>query len=430
VRRALALALTASLAPLAVRCSGYPVHRCTGAGDPICAPWVAGAGGESTAGEGGAGADGNGGAGPGGASGGRQGEAGAESAADPGWLSDGSRFSKVAAGTFLAPACDLYEGKPDMLGFPPLEWVTCGPGCDQADVVQDYDYYGGTGFPLAISTVPTRDGWQPLLSFAFGTVQGDADFQAVRVVRLDSGESTGVIKATARGSGACDLTGGFETARAVSVVYDRTLMGIAPVGGEAWQWAAPAEPLPYARMGFDVDLGDGVGTLFWLGFGTVYKQRTPSSSEYEVLEDMSGSRSGSGQGDLALWTDYSLDHERIRGWASDGKGVRTIVERPPVESCDVVASPDSIVAIAKRGRLESDSLYEPCGYPADEVRLWRSPRAYDPSGVAIDLGVPLPVVPAVVGQLVTWGDHAAVLVPRSATPAIAGTPASTRQPID
>jgi hypothetical protein len=188
------------------------------------------------------------------------------------------------------------------------------------------------------------------------------------------------------------------------------LQGFAPSEPGLWIWAQPvrhrSEFLDNMRGGFSIDLPSTEGVLFGLGFGSLYKQRTITSSLYDVLESPSGALSGAGQGDLAVWTDYGLEHQRVRGWAPDGGGLRTIIENPPFETCHLQVSPTSIVALALNGTL---SPSETCP-PADEAALWRSPRAYDTSEASVEVGPSLGLPPSILHVLATWGDYAALRV--------------------
>jgi hypothetical protein len=84
--------------------------------------------------------------------------------------------------------------------------------------------------------------------------------------------------------------------------------------------------------------------------------------------------------------------------------VRTIVDPAPFETCQVVPTPTHLVGLlAEQGA---------CGSPTGitTARLWRTPRAYDPSGVSLTLSPPLPGTPFVLAggfSLKSWGDYAA-----------------------
>jgi hypothetical protein len=108
---------------------------------------------------------------------------------------------------------------------------------------------------------------------------------------------------------------------------------------------------------------------------------------------------GGGEGDLALWTEWQGD--RIRGWAPDGKGVRTLVEAAPSRTCWVRPSSTKIVGVA-----ETKSCDE---YGSGSLRIWHAPRSYDlvPS-VTVAGPFESNDVVAPVG-LRTRGDYAAVL---------------------
>lgn len=362
-----------------------------------------------------AGGPAGGGATSGGAPDGGTGGSGGGSAADWSWFFDEARWTRIDAGRFLEPPCAAYEALSTAIAFPVLEWSSCGGGCSKADVLQGYDFYGGAAHPEGMSMVITDAGWKPLLSVTFGKVERGVPLNGFRAIRLDTGATVGVIKV--EGS-PCAIAGTNESARMIGLTGGPEdpdggvlhLDGFVPSEPGAWTWAAPARPAdePYARSAFDVDLPDGDGVMILLGFGAVYKQRTISASDYDVLEADSGSYLGAGQGDLAIWTDYALDHERIRGWAPDGMGVRTIIEEPPDEACGPIPSPTAIVGLTKSGRLSAGSSH--CGYPADEVRLWKTARSYGTSGVSLETSSPLALPAAEVELAANWGSYSVLSV--------------------
>jgi hypothetical protein len=361
-------------------------------------------------------------AGGGGALLGVSGDAGAPleggSPALPTWVDDQENWKEVAAAAFTKPACTISEALPSKVAFPTLSWESCGTACEAADVVQGYGTSGALPFA---STVEIGKDVAPLLTFSVGIETGGRWLDLRRVVRLDSGASLGALKAESLSSlttSPCSFGGFEESAATVDIAggnqgdakqSSSVLDGFAPLEGGAWLWASPAVPIkqtPGARMGFDIDLPER--SLVLVGAGAVYKQKAPTNSDYETIESPSASSRGAGQGDLAVWNDLeNIGQPRIRGWAPDGQGVRTIIEQPPPQSCNVVVSPTTLVAAA----LEGDAtLFHQCSGPADAAHLWRSPRAYVPADVTITEGPALPGTPFVVGGLKTWGDYATLYV--------------------
>jgi hypothetical protein len=333
------------------------------------------------------------------------------------WVTDQTRWTRLGAAAFVEPACTVYEGIPDRIGFPDLEWQPCGDACEAIEVGQaDAD---GLLTPLGISLVQDGDRSVPIATFRGGFTIGTVARGFVRVVRLDTGQTVAALKdesQTGLELSACSVGGSDQDARHLTVLggtqgspkgQSSHLAGFAPVERGAWTWAVPERAAgdPSCFDQFDIDPRDGEGTTFCIGFGTVQKQRTLESSEFDVLENPSESHVGWGQGDLAIWTDYALGDVRVQGWTNDGDGVRTIVEVPPVGTCRVTLSPMAMVAVSGTGMLD-DPRY-PCQGVYDEARLWRSARAYDAAGANVAEGPPIPLTPLLVeDKLETWGDFA------------------------
>jgi len=84
-----------------------------------------------------------------------------------------------------------------------------------------------------------------------------------------------------------------------------------------------------------------------------------------VLEKPSGARYGDADGDMMVWT----DGPRLRGWAADGEGVRTIVQAFPAPLFTTAMSPARVLAV-----LGVDPA--PQGWPLyTSLSFWWAPRA-------------------------------------------------------
>ena len=184
---------------------------------------------------------------------------------------------------------------------------------------------------------------------------------------------------------------------------------VAPIAGGQWIWSLPAKlqsTQPVGLVEFDIDaLG---GAMFMTGKGGAWALLDPTVTQWTPLETPSKSERGAGEGDLAVWTDYPASGAaRIRGWAPDGKGVRTLIDPAPLGTCVLGVTPTNIVGMALGGG--------DCGTlpAAKTAKFWWSPRKYDASGGAVTFGPELPggaFAPLKLAPLRGWGSHVAVVL--------------------
>jgi hypothetical protein len=110
------------------------------------------------------------------------------------------------------------------------------------------------------------------------------------------------------------------------------------------------------------------------------------------------------QGDLAVWTDLAIaDNVRIRGWAPDGLGVRTLVDSIVEETVVLGLSPTNIVGLVRKSSL----TVAPNGAFEDGY-LWASPRVYSVgTPTEIRKSPKLTLGTIATGPLRAWGDYVA-----------------------
>jgi hypothetical protein len=341
-----------------------------------------------------------------GGSGGWSGDSGLPS--EQAWLVDAKTWKPVPGTEFTGPACPVFEAQPGTLEFPSLSWQTCGAGCELADVVQGY---GSAGL-LPVASTHVVGGKAGAFLVVEHLVAAARYFRVRRLVRLDDGASLGAVEAwidPKAASSPCLFGNDRESARA-NILRAGTdsvqLWMLAPLDGGAWTWSLPALPWGQYPVGFmELDIDADGGAVFDVGKGAVSALLDPKVNSWTVLESPSDSRRGSGEGDLAVWTDYPPSApERIRGWAPDGKGVRTIIDPVPAETCTVSVSPTALVGLvlsAPQGCLD------PAGAP--KARFWKSPRAYDLGASNLVEGPDIPGGPFHrTGSFIrSWGDFAA-----------------------
>jgi hypothetical protein len=332
--------------------------------------------------------------------------------AEQAWLSDPDVWEPVPGTEFTKPMCEVFEAVGSKIAFPTLVWGACGTGCEVTDLVQGY---GTVGALPAASTHALGPKTHAFLTFDVGPKTSSTTFNVRRVVRLEDGVTVAAIQTRISSLSTvltCVLGNGRESARANVLVGGEPSMqltALAPLGGGKWTWSQPAKlasALPGGLVSFDIDSNGGA--VFLTGQGTVAALLDPSKNDWTTIEDPSTSGVGTGQGDLAIWTDYpTLQPERIRGWAPDGSGVRTLIDPAPSETCDIAVSPTSIVGFA----LEGGKCHSLPGAPT--ARFWKSPRAYDQAGVNVTLQQELPGGPfqlAAVVPVRTWGDYAGAML--------------------
>ena len=311
----------------------------------------------------------------------------------------GADWELVPGSEFSQPHCYYYEAKAGSLTFAPVKWQSCGADCEWLDPKQGYSVAHAFAGAASVSggkaylrlTVVTEDvvPWKDVVS---------------RVVRLEDGATVAALLERVGppdGSNTCSLSFNRQTATGMALLASsKQLFGFAyPVATGVWSWAQPAEAIgsePPIRSLFDTEQA-----WFGVGQGGVYALLDPKSSAWTALEAPSDSMFGGGEGDLALWTEWSTD--RIRGWAPDGEGVRTVVKSAPSKTCLVRPSAEHIIGVA----LDADCATA----KTTGIRFWHAPRTAGAAGAVTELK---PIssqayFPPAFG-LRTFGDYAGVLV--------------------
>jgi hypothetical protein len=341
-----------------------------------------------------------------GGSGGWSGDSGLP--AEQAWLADPNIWKTVPGTEFTEPICEVLAADAGGIKFPTLNWISTGPGSEVADLAQGYGDHAALG---VASTHETANGAQAFL-VQDHAIQAASWHLVRRLIRLGDGKSLAAVQGRTAPNPAvagCGFGNGRESARA-NILFggdpSQELSMLAPLDGGTWTWSLPAKPLsslPTGIVQYDMDAQGGA--IFDVGKGAVSALLDPKVNSWTDLESPSDSRLGSGEGDLAVWTDYPPSApERIRGWAPDGKGVRTIVDPVPADTCTVSVSPTALVGLvlsAPQGCLD------PAG--ATKARFWKSPRAYDLGASSLVDGPDIPGGPFHrTGSFIrSWGDFAA-----------------------
>lgn len=270
----------------------------------------------------------------------------------------GAEWEPVTPAEFTQPTCWLYQAKPGTLSFPPLEWQSCGADCEWLDPTRGSpDGYASAG----AASVDSNTAYVRLTVANKDRVPWTD--RVTHVVRLQDGATVAALWERDGSASTCVLSFDQQTAISTSFANGGTILfGYAspPAGG--WVWAEPATSL--GSLPPMLSLFDIRSSWFAAGKGGLYALHTPTSSTWTTLEAPSDAMRGGGEGDLALWTEWSSD--RIRGWTADGSGVRTIVQSAPSKTCLIRPSADHIVGVA----LDPDCATG----KASGVRFWHAPR--------------------------------------------------------
>ena len=330
------------------------------------------------------------------------------------WLADPEAWLPVPGTEFTQPHCAVFEAKEGKIGFAKLAWQPCGAGCESTPLGEGY---GTTGSLPTATTYELTGGASAFLTYDLWVKTPALWYLLRRVVRLDDGTTVGALagrKPAKPTPSTCTFGNGRESARANALLGGgepgSEMRMVAPLTGGQWLWSQPAKlqaTLPIGLVEFDIDASGGA--MFMTGKGGVYALLDPKVNTWTALETPSTSSRGAGQGDLAVWTDEPGSAPvRIRGWATDGKGVRTLLDPAPPGTCLVNVTPSAIVGITLEGGGGCQQLpYAP------KSRFWWAPRKYDESGAGATLGESLPgsaFAPLSVLPLRAWGDYVAVVL--------------------
>ena len=326
--------------------------------------------------------------------------------AELGWLVDPALWVELAAVTFVPPEDGrIYEALHKKLPPLALQWNPCGSGCRWADTIQGIGTYSARAL---LQTDQQGTLARSYMSVNQSIALGDKFVAVRRIIRLDDGITIGALRkdvkkivqySPAEFVSTSVLTPGILGGPSTSPDETWQLHGRASTDGSAWTWAIPASP-SYKGTVNPFDISYGGGQIFRVGLGSVIALQDMHVNQWTTLEEPSSAKdAAAGQGDLALWTDFGgIQHLRLRGWAPDGKAVRTILDPIPDKTMVVAVSPTRIVGLTAASSSGS-TLWG--------ARAWVSPRAYSTAESSIQLGPELAESPVVLGQsLRTWGDWA------------------------
>jgi hypothetical protein len=306
----------------------------------------------------------------------------------------------------------MDQAIPSRIGRKVLEWVSCGPGCEKADLT----LFGpavmpGGGLPV-LSTVEVDGQGVGILSVGNRIDAGNGRHTSYRyTIRLDDGQLIGLFRADSEDSPRFSYCGYGRSYSALATIASatptgeddgssRSLYGFLDGATGESTWLSPWLEDGLCLTRYPIELPGRSPTLLLtcdpVGYldGRADNFRTVSGDGNVVVS------SGSTYHDLAVWSEV-VDHgnSRIRAWKADG-GARTLIEEMPYLTCEVAVSRTRISGIAV-----------PPGYPCNTkvpgVRLWHSPRSDTAEGIQLTVGPVLSDSPLILYSTKGWGDFAA-----------------------
>ncbi len=318
------------------------------------------------------------------------------------WLDDAATWREIPGASSVEAKVRVCEAVPGALRFPPIQWESCGSGCEVA--VMDRSF-GENWYP-AMDTVVTPTGPRVWTSFL---LPGDG-YTVRRFIDLGTGETVAALRIEpeprnpsqhplVRRAGksplalymSADPTS--DNGKRVEVLYDAR--------SGAWELKLPwRETAGNTCEKFSVDSSP---PAMFFGCGSVSVLAAAGSDELTTIEGSENFGSGGGNAGLAAWSERwpGLPRKsRIRTWSPDADS-RVLVESMPGVACSVAVSADRITGIRsgdpEQAAFCEDVLAAPefwsVSRQGGEVKSWRIP-------------VTEPVFP---GEGTSWGDYAAVL---------------------
>ncbi len=316
-------------------------------------------------------------------------------------LDDAATWREIPGASSVEAKVRVCEAVHGALRFPPIQWESCGSGCELA--VMDRSY--GENWWPAMDTVVTPTGPRVWISFL---LPGDG-YTVRRFVDLGTGETVAALRIESSPPSAsqnpivtnagrsplalymsADPTS--DNGRRVEVLYDAR--------SGAWDLKLPwRETAGNACDKFAVDSSP---PAMFFGCGSVSVLAAAGSDELTSIEGSENFGSGAGNAGLAAWSERwpGLPRKsRIRTWSPDA-GSQVLVESMPGVACSVAVSADRITGIRsgdpEQAAFCEDILPTPefwsVSREGGEVKSWRVPVA-EPVGASYGT---------------TWGEYAAV----------------------
>ncbi len=330
---------------------------------------------------------------------------------DAPWYTAADGWTRVTQELGWFEPCALWLGDVTKLKIPPLQWTSCGDGCDVAGVAEGQlgyvppEYLSGENF-----------GGRPLLQFAFGFPDPSEPVVISRIVDLDTGEALAalMVKYHAAGSDGpldCDsgpLPGvprahslyrggsdGGQEARVGTIYWDPTHAN--------WINVDPPVPISYRGVAVILDALPGAAVPT---FGPVWVSESLRPLSYKkIFSGYSGDLDA--LGDQVVFPDWTylppVGHGKVMSW-SPSTGLQTLVAPDDYDPFVVALSETHIVWAG------GPDMHDEVESPTNMARFYWTPRAHTPAEVQVHQGAQIPQSPAKVAYpMQTYGDYAAAL---------------------
>lgn len=277
----------------------------------------------------------------------------------------GATWEPVKELAHLAEDCWNYAAVPGSITFPALKWLSCGEGCEVADVKGDYPVK-----EVRTESMRTIGGEAYIkLSYPYPYPEYHPVTGITQLVRLQDGEVIAALlikipnfNPNVRGTPACNLGASVADPRIYSVFNGRAsngkkrnyyaLANLSKLG--TWILAEPeALGQNLGSRGSTQSLGSGrraVGTDLGVFLGSRDLRKTRwTRIDPEPVQTIIGGE------DLVTWVESNS--ARVRAWEPTTESIYTLLEDAPDRTYGVASSPTRIVGI----------VLDP-----DRNQLWRS----------------------------------------------------------
>ncbi|HEY0840125.1 MAG TPA: hypothetical protein VGD74_08055, partial [Vulgatibacter sp.] len=299
------------------------------------------------------------------------------------------------------------------LAIPGLDWENCGIGCERADTRQ-----GGSSIaqrPRLSTTI--RNGvettylvqWQP---FYYKPERKRSVRNLSRIIDLTSGRTVAALQRVREPiQQSCNMREwSRENALHLELATGRLYAkGTFDLSTKRWIWQKPIREGVGVETCFPLEFQNGGRTLY-LCKTRIYASLEPGSSEvtlFEDLEDEYVAESGSDDADLAIWTEMKRYQRgsRVRGWAPDGAGSRTILDDLPGDTCSVGLSATRFAGamIEATGRRGCDARF-------GKFSVWYADRNGTAAGSTVSFSPQITDRAIVLDKTTTAGEYIAVQV--------------------
>lgn len=296
-------------------------------------------------------------------------------------LLDPSAWNEVPGGDFWDGYCTVVAMKSDRIDVPVFQWESCGTGCESADLAQGlFEYSSGLTLSSLADKAYLLVGQKTKLVQKVNYPEDMlVETWVRRIVDLNDGKTIGMLLARIPRSleySTCSLFRNDHSAFAVDVFKiprfqvesARVASGVFDLPSGNWHWKQPYpiwEDVPRSCSSFVA----GEGSMVFVCGSQVLVQISRDSSIVSELDSMGDyvAVSGAGTEDLAAWSEIYIPTigSRVRGWANDGKGVRTLISRVDGDSCGFGASNTSFGGVLVRGTSDEGCM----GFNPD-ARFW------------------------------------------------------------